>query len=350
MLTQEELQEIREHLEKAQNPIFYYDNDADGLCSFLLLRRFIGRGKGVAVRSFPDLNIQYARKSVELNADYVFVLDKPVLSREFVKEIESIGLPIVWIDHHDVPGEDFSTTYGNFFSFNSAKNGGAGEPVTCVCYNVTERKEDMWLAMAGCVSDHFLPEFKEEFAEKFSEFWGRKIVDPFDAYFRTELGRIAQSFNFGLKDSVSNVVKMQNFLVSIKSPSEVFSEVPANYNFRKKYQEIKKKYDVLLSKARRNVGERLVFFEYGGDLSISSDLANELCYSFPGKYVVVSYIKGNVANLSFRGKGVKAILERVLQEIPGGGGGHEDAVGARVSASDLGKFKELVEREIMVLP
>ena len=49
MLTNKQIEEIKEHLEKAQNPLFFYDNDADGLCSFLLLRRYLGRGKGVGV-------------------------------------------------------------------------------------------------------------------------------------------------------------------------------------------------------------------------------------------------------------------------------------------------------------
>ena len=78
MLTEKQIEEIKEHLEKAQNPIFYYDNDADGLCSYLLLRRYLGRGKGVVVRSFPELNKDYARKAQQLGSDYVFILDKPV--------------------------------------------------------------------------------------------------------------------------------------------------------------------------------------------------------------------------------------------------------------------------------
>lgn len=345
MLSKSELEEIREHLQNAQNPVFYYDNDADGLCSFLLLRRFIGRGKGVAVRSFPDLNKQYARKAVELNADYVFVLDKPILSREFAAEIDSIGLPLVWIDHHDVVNEDLSD-FKNIFSYNSSKNGGAGEPVTFLSYKISENKEDVWLAMIGCISDHYLPDFVDEFKKNYSELWGEKILKPFDAYFGTEIGKISQSFNFGLKDSVSNVVRMQNFLISVKSPTEVLSESTSNHSFRKKYSEVKKKYDELLLRAKKNAGEKLVFFYYSGDLSISSDLSNNLTYIFPGKYVVVSYVKGDVASLSFRGKGVKKILEKILKEIEGRGGGHEDAVGARISASDLEKFRELVEREI----
>lgn len=347
MISSSEISEIREHLENAKNPLFFYDNDADGLCSFLLLRRFLGRGKGVAVRSFPDLNASYARKARELNSDYVFVLDKPVLSEEFVREVEALGLPLVWIDHHDVPSADFKAIHGNFFkynSFESKKN--FGEPVTYICYKITERKEDLWVAMVGCIADHFLPDFSKEFAKEYPEFWGKGIEKPFDAYFGSEIGRIAQGFNFGLKDSVSNVVRMQNFLVGASSPSEIFAESSANYFFRKKYSEIRKKYDSLLERAKGKISENLIFFEYGGELSISSDLSNELSYSFPGKYVAVAFVNGHIANISLRGKGIKKILERVLKEVPGSGGGHEDAVGARISTGDLQKFREILMREI----
>ena len=60
MLTLKQITEIREHLEKAQNPLFLFDNDNDGLTSFLILQRFIGRGKGIAIKTFPDLNIFYS--------------------------------------------------------------------------------------------------------------------------------------------------------------------------------------------------------------------------------------------------------------------------------------------------
>jgi len=108
MLSKKQILEIREHLERAQNPVFFYDNDADGLCSYVLLRRLIGRGKGVAVRSHPDVDEGYAKKAQELNADYIFVLDRPVLGERFVEEISKLQLPIVWIDHHDLKDEKHS--------------------------------------------------------------------------------------------------------------------------------------------------------------------------------------------------------------------------------------------------
>ena len=75
MLTKKQVSEIKEHLEKAQNPLFLFDNDPDGLCSFLLLQRYIGRGKGIPIKSFPDLNVDYFRRIQEFeNSDYILFL------------------------------------------------------------------------------------------------------------------------------------------------------------------------------------------------------------------------------------------------------------------------------------
>ncbi len=342
MFTIEQINELKEHLERAQNPIFYYDNDCDGLCSFLILRRYLGRGKGVAVRSFPELNKDYARKARELNADYVFVLDKPVISKEFVEEVMELGLPLVWIDHHDVGTLDYSK-YNDFFVYNPTKNTGkdkSEEPVTYLTYRLTGRKEDLWLAVIGCIADHYMPDFAKEFAKEYSELWGN-VKEPFDAYYKTEIGKIAQAFNFGLKDSISNVIFLQNFLISCKGSSDVLIEVKENYNFRKKYREIRKKYDELLNTAKNSVYENVIFFDYGGDLSISADISNELSYLHPEKYIAVAYKKGSNINISLRGKGVKKILEKILNKFENAtGGGHEDAVGARIQSSDFEKFKE----------
>jgi len=344
MLTQKQINEIREHLEKAQNPLFFYDNDCDGLCSFLILRRFLGRGKGVAVRSYPDLDGSYARKAMELNADYIFVLDKPVISKEFIEEVGRLNIPLVWIDHHAFGGEIDKKEFSNLYVYDPARNKGkekSEEPVTYWCYKIADKKEDVWLAVVGCIADHFLPEYVDEFKEKYGEFWGEGIKAPFDAYYNTEIGRIAQSFNFGLKDTTTNIVRLQNFLIGCSGPDEVFLEVTGNYSFRKKYGDIRKRYGGFLEKAKKCVNDNLIFFEYAGDLSISADISNELSYIFPDKYIAVAYKKGSVVNISLRGKSIKRILEKVLEGFEdSSGGGHEDAVGARIKIDDLSRFKE----------
>jgi single-stranded DNA-specific DHH superfamily exonuclease len=338
MLTKKQMQEIREHLDRANSPVFFYDNDADGLCSFLLFRRYLGRGKGVAVRSYPGL-AGYAKKAQELNADYVFVLDRPELGSEFVEEIRSFGLPIIWIDHHNIKRE-----HEGVEKYDSAENG-KGEPVTYLAYKITNRKEDMWLAIIGCVADHYMPSFAEEFGEKYPELWGT-VKMPFDVYYKTGIGRIARILGNGLKDSISNVVKMQNILIEAKGPFDVISEVPKNESFLKKHQEVRKKLDLLLDKARSERSKNLIFFEYSGETSISADIANELSYEFPNIVIVIGFKRGSVTNFSLRGYNVRGILEKVSKELDVKGGGHRDAVGARVKTADLNKFRQELDREV----
>src|SRR3989344_3178091 len=87
MLTQKQVSEIREHLNNAQNPLFFFDNDPDGLCSFILLQRYIKRGKGFPVKSSP-LDKSYLRRIEELNPDSIFILDIPSVSEEFLSNGE----------------------------------------------------------------------------------------------------------------------------------------------------------------------------------------------------------------------------------------------------------------------
>ena len=349
MISEKDILDIREHLEKAQNPIFYFDNDADGLCSFLLLRRYIGRGKGVAVRSYPDLNKAYGSKAKELDGDYVFVLDKPVISKEFMDEIHKLQLPMVWIDHHKIPQGWKSEDYEQFYSYNSYdEKTGAGEPVTYLSYIISGKKDDLWIAVMGCVADHYLPDFSSEFSERWPSFWSNNVKGPFDAYYGTEIGNIARALNFGLKDSTTHIVQMQNFLINCKGPEDVFLETKENHSFREKYQEIRKKYDSLLARAEKHIKDKLIYFEYSGELSISADLSNELSHKYSDKVIAVAYRKASMANISLRGKGVRRILDKIIKQFDSAsGGGHENAVGARIKAEDLGKFKKVLEGELV---
>ena len=344
MLTKKQITEIREHLEKAQNPIFFFHNDGDGICSFLLLQRYIQRGKGVAMKSADAGN--YFKKVIELNADYIFILDIPVVSEKFFEEVRQVNLPVVWIDHHDMKNKipDFVNYYNPIF------NDGTNEPVTELCYRITKREQDLWIAVVGCISDHFIPDFYSEFKKKYPDL-AMDSENVKEIYFKSQIGKIGRIFNAGLKDRTTNVVNMLKFLMKVKTPYEVLEESRYNQTMYKKFNEINEKYERLLEKARAQENEgKVLFFQYGGDLSISSDLSNGLRYEFPEKTIVVAYIKDTKVNISVRGENVREIVLEVIKDLEGAtGGGHEKAVGVRVKVKDLEKFKErffeLVEKK-----
>ncbi|MEK6859572.1 MAG: DHH family phosphoesterase [Nanoarchaeota archaeon] len=342
MLTYKQIEEIKEHLEKAQNPIFFFDNDNDGLVSYLLLSRFIGRGKGVIIRSFPELNASYYRKVIELKPDYIFILDKPVVSQDFFEKAKKDNLPVVWIDHHQV--EKPEDSYINYY--NPFLNDKTNEPVSYMCYKIANKKEDLWLAIIGCISDCYMPDFYAEFYKNYSELGKENPKSPFELLYESEIGRIARILDFSLKDTVTNVVNMTKFMIKTKGPMDILEENSKTKQILKRAGEIDSKYQLLMEKARELAEKKLIYFQYGGNLSLSANLANQLIYEYPDKIIVVVYISGDVANISLRGKNNirKLTLEAIKGIESATGGGHEKATGAKMSVSDLPKFKENIDR------
>jgi single-stranded DNA-specific DHH superfamily exonuclease len=341
MLTEKQVSEIKEHLEKSQNPLFFFDNDNDGLTSFLQLQRYLGRGRGVAIKSFPELNASYYRKIQELKPDYVFILDKPVVSKEFLEKVKQDNIPIVWIDHHQVETpDDREVHYYNPYHVNKTS-----EPISYLSYRITNKKEDIWLAIVGCISDHYLPDFYREFQKKYPELGKENPSSPFEVFFESGIGEIARILDFSLKDTTTNVVNMLRFMTKVKEPTEILEENSKTKNILNRYREVDSKYQKLMEKARKFSKNKFIYFQYGGPLSLSSNIANQLSYEFKNKIIVVVYIRGDVANISLRGKNILELTLKAIEDIEGAiGGGHKDATGAKLSVSYLPKFRDNVEK------
>ncbi len=337
MLTSLELKKIRERLEFAQNPLFFFDNDVDGLCSFLILQRALERGKGVAIKSFPELDRSYARKVRELNPDVVFILDKPRISEEFVNEVLELNVPIIWIDHHDVQVSENILKKVEYY--NSAPE---SEPVTAIAYEIFKNKKDRWIAMIGCIGDVYMPSFAREFGRENPELFDYKI-NAFDALYLTRIGEAIKLLNFGLKDSTTNVVRLMKLMMKANSIYDIFEENSRTRHLHKKAKFLNSIYNKLMDKAECQIDEKadLLFFVYGGEVSMSSEVSNGLLFNHPKKLIIVAYKRPDKINLSVRGEKAREVLVDVLEGIEGAsGGGHEKACGAVIPSEYWEKFKE----------
>ncbi len=346
MLTQPQLQEIKQHLEASQNPLFFFDNDVDGLCSFLILRRSIDRGKGIAIKSFPDLKEQYLKKVEELNPDAIFILDKAELSKEFAKGVEQKGIPIIWIDHHETktPKEVIAkTSYYN--SLPSA------EPTTYLAQKVFNRQEDLWLAVIGCIGDVYMPDFANQFANQNPELLPQN-ADPFDALHSTETGKIIRMLNFGLMDTNTNVVNLIKFLSKAKGPHDILEENRFTKQLHKRYTELNDFLNKQIEKAEEYFDKEspVLFFSYAGNTSMSSEIANKLHYNHKDKLIVVAFRRPEKINISIRGDNALKITNQAIADIEDAtGGGHEKATGAMIPVDSLEKFKQnitTISREV----
>ena len=140
---------------------------------------------------------------------------------------------------------------------------------------------------------------------------------------------------------------MLKILIKVKSVHELLKEDSKNTSIYRRFRQIDKKYSSLLEKAKqigkeiKNKNKKLLFFQYGGQFSLSGELANEIRYYFPEQVVVVAYIKGTKVNSSIRGKiDVRALVEKAMEGIEGTRGGHKYACGASLSIDDLPKFRD----------
>jgi single-stranded DNA-specific DHH superfamily exonuclease len=130
--------------------------------------------------------------------------------------------------------------------------------------------------------------------------------------------------------------------MNASSPHEVLDENKNNFLMHKRFNEISGKLNKLKEKALSESQEgNLFYFEYGGDTSLSGDLANEFMFMFPEKIVAVAYITGIKANISGRGKDVKKIFMKAIEGLKGArGGGHDVAVGVQIHTDSLEEFKK----------
>jgi len=135
-----------------------------------------------------------------------------------------------------------------------------------------------------------------------------------ELYFKSPIGKIAKIFNAALKDRTTNVVNMLKFLMNVKTPYEVLEEGSQNYAMHKRFNEISEKIERLLNKVERN-DNKVLFFQYGGELSMSADLANEFKYNFPEKIIVVAYVKDTKVNISLRGNNVREVALEAIKDF-----------------------------------
>jgi single-stranded DNA-specific DHH superfamily exonuclease len=337
MLTSRQVKFLREELATAKNPIFFYDADGDGLASFLLLYKVHREGTGIAIRTSHDLDKLFMRKITELQPDKVFILDIPVVSHAF---FDKVKVPTFWIDHHE-PQDPKNCKYYN----PRIKKPEAYIPTSRMCWQISTRKEDLWIATAGSLADYAMPSFINKFIKQYPQLLKKKY-DLAKIIFKNPVGELVKLLFFLQKGQTSDVRKSIKILTRINSPQEIFEEQTSASKFLyRRYVSINKMYLDLLVEAKKNVTrKKLVLFYYSENkMSFTANLANELAGTYPKKVILIARRKDELMKCSLRAKNVIEPLQKALIGINGRGGGHPDACGAVINVSDWDRFLEQFE-------
>lgn len=333
------LEEIAKLIEKADNPLIFYDDDGDGLISYCLIKRKYDKCNGSVVKGNFDTEL-YVKKVKKYNPDLVIIVDVPVIPQDFV---DRVNIPVVWIDHHPIIQLEGVKYFNSLL--NDRKD---NRPVSYWCYKLVN--QDLWLAAIGSIGDWNLVLF-EEIKKIYPDLFNGKFSSPGDVIYNSRFGELIQMINFLLKGRVKDVKKNAEILCRINSPYEILDKQSEEGEFIfEQASKIKKKYEKLLEEALRDIkkGKIIAFIYFSGDISLTGDLANELIYRYPKKIIVVAREKNEEMKMSLRSSKINLpeILEKIFKEIPGYGGGHANAVGCAVSKENFKKFLEILKRNI----
>lgn len=339
MLSDKQIKEIREYVEKSENPLYFFDDDTDGLCSYLLFYKKYPKGKGVVIKGGP-LDIPFLRKVDEYKPDLVIILDKPTITQEFV---DKINVPILWIDHHP-PIKVEGVRYYN----PRLEHPNLYLPTASLAYKIVDG--ELWLAALGTIGDYAAPTFLEEFRKKYPDLIGEE-KEPGRLSYETRLGKLIELFEFILKGKISDVNKSINILTKIDDPYEIINkETPRAKYLYKRYEKIRKEYDQLMREAEKwNKKDKFLIFLYPSKkISLTGDLSKELSYRNPEKIIIIGREKGDEIKLSLRSKTtvINEALKKALMGVRGYGGGHEHTCGGNVKKEDFNKFIEQFKQAI----
>lgn len=334
-LSNTQIAHLKEELDNCKNPLFFFDDDQDGLCAFLLLYRYKQDGHGVIVKTTPKIGTVFLRKVEEYKPDKIFVLDIADIEQDF---LDAVKVPVVWVDHHG-PFEREKVLYFNPRTSNQNDNFSTSH----LCYQVVQR--DIWISTLGCIADWFLPPFLENFKKEYPDLIDDQYNNAGDILYNTKLGHLIRIFSFILKGKISEVMKCVKILTRIKSPYEILNSDTEQGKFiYNKYEQANKMYVPLLKDAIESVEksrDELVIYIYKDDqTSFTSDLSNEIIFKYPSKIILIAREKNEEMKCSLRSSKIilPPLIEKALIGLEGYGGGHEHACGLNIRTRDFDEF------------
>jgi single-stranded DNA-specific DHH superfamily exonuclease len=271
--------------------------------------------------------------------DLVVILDKPYADQAFLDEIH---VPVLWLDHHEPqrPGQT-NVTYLNPRIHDDADN----RSTTYWVWKSLGREQDLWLAAVGNISDWQVTEVAQQFSEQYPDLLAPVTSAPQALYDSKAFGELCRIVQFNLKGDSSDVRTAIKILSRVESPHELLEHTtPRAKLLWKRYEYVNKEYVKLLDAAHKSAGEGPLLFHVFARLEISllSELSNQLIYEYPQKIVFLAREHNGDHKLSIRSVecDIAAAVKAAMADsgARGNAGGHQHACGGNIKSEDFPKF------------
>ncbi|MFT4313016.1 MAG: DHH family phosphoesterase [Candidatus Woesearchaeota archaeon] len=322
-----QIQHIQHLLQNSHNPLFFYDDDVDGLCAFLQLYKTYRKGIGIPCKSAPKIPASYVKKIEEHSPDLIVILDKP----EVAEEILSYSVPIIWIDHHEYQENRVQYLHSSTKSTSE------------LVYQITQNYP--LEAICGSIADWRVPEHFHTFQKTHSKLCPKPYTTAPDILYKTQIGKICEILAYNLKSASKKLKKSLQILQRREILSDILTVADDDCEYiRKQYDNIKTVFDEEFQNFTEQCDTKqkiCVFTHSIPQTSLTRELSNKLHYTFPDTLIIVRRFSQNSFKCSIRSPinhNVAAKLAEIFTKIPGHGGGHSNACGACVFEDDWDFF------------
>lgn len=322
--------------------VIIFNNDADGMCSCVLLSLFLDNFVKIENKPFiipqpmpMDKNL-IQRIQTTLPTKLIFLDLAADQQQNMLKRFSGI-CNILIIDHHQVTKNMNSKTITHHNPrFKNSKIYQSTAYLTYkICSELTDMSDYLWIAAVGMVADYNLDDSGDlvEAAKK-----KYRITELRDSI----ISKIAEMISASRATRALSNEEIVNIIIITKNPDD-FPE--ANDKLIDSYKKIETEIMAIMidtEKSSEKIG-KIIFYNIKSKFNLRSDISTRISEKYPDKLVVIYEISGNRVKLSARNQkniDVGKILEKASEKMDASAGGHDKAAGATLNIKDWEAFKE----------
>jgi len=313
--------------------IIIFHNDADGICSCALLRKYVD---SIVKKSYvisqpmpPDKNL--IRRIQTGVPNKIIMLDLATDHQEpLIKKIKGLA-DVLIVDHHP---SIRNFTSGNVVHYNPRfRSPKLYQSVSYLMYKIVSKLIDIsdseWISAIGIVGDYDISSSKD-ILEEAQKKYGADIFNKMAAMIESVKAARAMSCE-----------QMVEIILNTKDPQQILE----SGNFLDSYQKIEGEIDAIMLDTQSSTEkiDNIFFYQIKSKFNLRSTVATKLSEKYPEKFVVVYEKMDKRIAIAARNQVRKINCDKVLRTAARGlkasAGGHEAASGATIEAKDWDVFK-----------
>jgi len=343
------------NLKKEDVIINIFHNDADGVCSCVLMNRFLKRkickeADSVIAQPMPPAKNLLQRIRLSLPSKIIFLDLSIDQDKSIIKKLEQ-DCEILIIDHHQISNNLNSKKtvhYNPLFENPSIYQSGSYLTYK-ICSTVLNDsdwdKKNLWLAIIGIIGDYYIRD-SLDIIKKAEEYYSDIIKNnDQEALHNSLFGQVSDMISAAKACKIS-CEEIVNIINSMETVHEINKQQKLVDSYKKVQEDIERiKIDI---KSNIDSNKNVLFYEKKSKYNLRSPIATIMSNDYPKKLIVVWEDIKNKIKISARNQNkninVAKTLKSVIKDFKyASAGGHEAAAGASIRKQDWEEFKERLE-------